>query len=398
MPEERPADGVDDLARKIAASGLPGVREPEATAVPNESWPRLLARVNAEGMTGLAVGSFDSGWLRLSDEQVAQLLAAHRNAMTWCLQVERKLIGLAEAFDSEGVTFAVLKGASVAHTMYPDPSARSFADLDLLVSTLDYERACTLLGRLGNERQRPEPRPGFEVRFGKASVHRDPHDAIEVDLHRTLVLGPFGLWIDPEELLMRREPFLLADRKLNRLDDTAMLLNVALHASLGRRPPKLVPLRDTAQVWTNGDVEWETLARWARGWRLTAVLQHAFAAAGEALDTRIPQEAAHIIEERPGRSEAKLLAGYTSSRRDVGGMTLATIRAIPGTRSKAAYAWALAFPQRRFLEARAGANSKASYMRRWSVPVRWAGARMASRRRALRSTVVADRIEEQDRA
>jgi hypothetical protein len=389
MPDEKAAEErANVLARAIAGFGLESVRQPEPTTVPDEVWPRLLSRVRAEGLTGLAVESVDSGWLELADDQAAMLLAVHRSAMTWCLLVERKLIGLAEAFDSQGIGFAVLKGASIAHTMYPEPSARSFADLDLLVSTVDYDRACAMLGSLGNERQRPEPRPGFEVRFGKASVHKDPKDGIEVDLHRTLVLGPFGLWIDPEELLLRREPFLLADRKLGRLGDTAMLLNVAIHASLGTRPPKLVPLRDIAQVWAEGDIDWDTLVRWAEAWHLTVVLQHAFAAVGDTLNTPIPTEAACFVGERPSRSEAKLLAGYTSSRRDKGGMTLATIRAIPRARSKAAYAWALAFPDRRFLEARAGAHAKASYLRRWSVPVRWAGSRLASRRGARRDTAV----------
>ena len=234
-------DRSDVLTRAIAGHGLPGVPEPEPTTVPDDVWQRLFSRIRAERISGLAVQSVVSGWLELSDEQATELLAAHRDSMTWCLSVERKLVGLAEAFDAEGIPFAVLKGASVAHTMYPDPSLRSFGDLDLLVSTTDYERACALLGRLGHVRQRPEPRPGFEVRFGKASVHKHPDDGIEVDLHRTLVLGPFGLWIDPDELLARREPFLLAGRKLDRLDDTAMLLNVAMHAALGARPPQARP-------------------------------------------------------------------------------------------------------------------------------------------------------------
>jgi hypothetical protein len=373
-------DRSDVLIRVIAGHGLPGVTEPEPTSVPDDVWETVFSRVCAQRISGLAVQSLDSGWLQLSDEQATQLLAAHRDSMTWCLCVERKLVRLAEAFDAERIPFAVLKGTSVAHTMYADPGLRSFGDLDLLVSTSEYDRACVLLSWLGHVRQRPEPRPGFEVRFGKASVHKHPDDGIEVDLHRTLVLGPFGLWIDPDELLSRREPFLLGGRKLDRLDDTSMLLNVAMHASLGQRPVRLVPLRDVAQLWTAGDVDWRAIARWAQAWRLTPVLRHAFMTASTTLGMPIPPGAADLVALPPTRSATKLLAQYTSARRNQGGPSIATVRAIPGVRAKAAYAWALAFPDRSFLEARSGGRGDASYLRRWSVPVRWGRARWHGRR------------------
>lgn len=366
---------IQGLTRAIAGFGLPGVPEPEPAALDGETWPRLLSRIRAERITGLAVESAAAGWLRVTDEQAAVLLDAHRDAMTWCLKVERKLFALADAFDTEGIGFAVLKGTSVAHTMYADPSLRSFADVDLLVSTADYERACALLGRLGHRRQRPEPRRGFEVRFGKASVHTNPDDRIEVDLHRTLVLGPFGLWIDPDELLERREPFLLAGRKLHKLDDTGMLLNVAMHAALGWWPPKLVPLRDVQEVSRAGAIEWPTLERWATSWRLKAVLDAAFNLSSSTLGAERPAGSESLARSIPD-AERRALRRYEGTDRAAGGTAVATIRAIPGVRSKAAYIGALTFPDRRFLEARADGHTSASYRRRLLVPVRWAMSRL----------------------
>ncbi|MEO8424763.1 MAG: hypothetical protein ABI595_12745, partial [Actinomycetota bacterium] len=78
-------DRAQVLTRAIAGFGLPGAPEPEPTAVPDEVWERLLARVRTERVTGLAVESEASGWLTLSDAQATKLLAAHREAMTWCL-------------------------------------------------------------------------------------------------------------------------------------------------------------------------------------------------------------------------------------------------------------------------------------------------------------------------
>ena len=170
MSEER----TDQLVRAIAGFGLAPEVITDPVALTPLEWDRVFDRVRAERITGLAVDTVAAGSLQLSEEQAADLYAAHRDAMAWCLLIERKLVGLVESFEMEGIAYAVLKGASIAHRCYPEPCLRSFCDLDLLVRTGDYERACALLERLGHRRRRPEPRPGFEVRFGKASVHQHP--------------------------------------------------------------------------------------------------------------------------------------------------------------------------------------------------------------------------------
>ena len=145
-------NAVEAMARGVAAFGRK-VAPPTPTGGALSSVVVVLARIAFQRLTGLAVDSAAAGSLRLSDVQATALLAEHRRAMAWCLVVERKLVGLADAFDAEGIGFAVLKGASVAHTMYPETYLRSFADVDLLVSTADYERACRLLEHLGHMRE-----------------------------------------------------------------------------------------------------------------------------------------------------------------------------------------------------------------------------------------------------
>ena len=40
------------------------------------------------------------------------------------------------------------------------------------------------------------------MRFGKAICHSD-QEGLQVDLHRSLVVGPFGMWMRPDELFDR---------------------------------------------------------------------------------------------------------------------------------------------------------------------------------------------------
>jgi hypothetical protein len=368
-------DPIERAARAIAAHGLDGVPEPEPFHPSDAEWNRLIGRITRERIPGLAVESARLGSLVLDDLQLAALLELHRGAMVWALRVERKILALADMFDAEDIRFAVLKGASVAHTMYAEPCLRSFADLDLLVGTGDYRRACALLEGLGHVRRQPEPRPGFDVRFGRASVHTHPSDGVEVDLHRTPGWGPFGMWVDPEELLDRRETFQLAGRSIGRLDDTGMLVNVAMHASLGARPPKLVPLRDILQVMAQGEVDLDLLSRWAREWHLAAVLHHASTTATATLHAPAPVQEFPVAE--APRRETRALKAYTEVGRERGGTALTTLRAIPGVRGKVAYVSALVLPDREFLAKRVGPGPS-PYLRRWRVPVRWARARIAA--------------------
>src|SRR5919108_1697202 len=265
-----------DLAvvdRAIGGFGLPG-RDLRPVEVSADGWRAFRSSATSGRIVGIAVAAVEAGHLRITEEKAEELLVWQRDAMVWALTIERRLLTLAEAFEADGVRPLVLKGPVLAHTVYPDPSWRAFADLDLLVPTASWRRALEVLAGLGFERRLPEPRPGFDERFGKAAVHTNG-DGAEIDLHRTLVIGPFGLWARPDELFRRATTFELGGRTLRRLDDTALLLHACMHASLGWRPPLLWTLRDVAQVAWSGRVDWDELADLARRWRLRAVVRHA---------------------------------------------------------------------------------------------------------------------------
>ncbi len=268
---------IDEAVRLIASSGLKGDRTEAVSFRPADAreWNALLNRIRFERVSGLAVEAAATGALDLTEDQADELLQLHRAGMTWCLHVERKLLRLADAFDDAGIEYAILKGPALAHTIYREPCLRAFGDLDLLVRSQDYDRASALLTRIGHARSLPEPRPSWEARFGKASVHVDPDDGIEIDLHRTLVLGPFGQWIDADELMTNLDIFVVGGRTLPRLDDTGMFLNVALHAALGWAHPRMAPIRDCFELAASSSLDQRRLERWVLSWRLGAVFGRA---------------------------------------------------------------------------------------------------------------------------
>ncbi len=355
------------LIRRIAAHGLEAEGERPPEEVSADDWPIVLDQLAGERLTGIAVAAAMDERLLLSELQARALLDRHRESMLVALALERRLLDVASAFRDEGIDVVVLKGPAVAHTFYPDPAWRNFGDLDLLVPTARWEQACRVLRDVGFSRDTPEPRRGFDVRFGKAATHTDARGLV-LDLHRTLAEAPFGLWIEPDRLFERTRPFAIGGVPLRRLDDTAAFLHACVHASLGSRQ-LLLPLRDVAQVAVAGEVDWDVAGRLVERWRLRAVIRHASDSLRAKLGVTLPAAGLAIAEGAVSRAEVRALEAFATSRRDFGGEAMAAIWGLPGLRPKAAYTWALMFPERQFLAAR----GQRSYVSRWLIPLRWVG-------------------------
>jgi hypothetical protein len=358
-------DPILEVATRIAAFGL--LDDVEPVDGRDHDWRRLGSTLTTHRLTGLAWAAAERGAVLLTEEQRTDLLDRHKGAMFAALNIERKLLRTADRLEQAGIRPLVLKGPALAHTLYPDPSWRAFGDLDVLVRTEDWRESCDVLAESGYRRGLPEPHAGFDERFGKAAVHRN-RDGIELDLHRTLVLGPFGLWLHPDELFEHAVPFILGGRTLLRLDDVDRLIHACLHASLGTLPDQLWTVRDVAQTAIDSDLDWTLVEDRARQWRVGAVVRHALGRASELLEFPLPREADRLRDYSPSRGERRALETFLTERRDRGGTALSTLRAIPGIRGKAAYVRALLFPDRDFVVARA---QQGSYVRRWRTPLRW---------------------------
>ena len=367
---------MDEIAvRHVASFGLDGMSTDRSIHPDENDWPAFLGTIVHHRLSGLAVAAVEHGALTLATEQRVELLDRHREAMLCALALERNLVDLASALEDAAGGFVVLKGPAVAHTCYPDPSWRPFGDIDVLVATDRFGAACEVLAELGYRRSFVDPRPRFAARFGKGAAHVGP-DGLEVDLHRLLADGPFGYWIDHDTILGATCPFELGGRSFVRLDDSALLLHACLHAVLGGPRTTLLQVRDVAQLSRRGGVRWDLLAAWGRRWRLQAVMIRALDLVDQRLgEHALPGETHELRRSlRPSVQEVRALrACAQEGSRDA--RALASLRALPRIRDKAAFAGALAFPAREFLEARTGSGGLAGYLERWRVPLGWLSAR-----------------------
>jgi hypothetical protein len=333
------------LLAAVAALGIPGSQ----LALPSEpldepAWRHLVDAVREQRICGQLARAVSAGNLPATSAQAEAAYDLGAAAAASCLVIERSLLEVAAVLIGANVPFRVLKGPALAHTIYADPAEREFGDADLLFLPGDLERAVDVLCAAGAHRRNAELRPGFDARFAQGTTLLDAR-GIELDLHRTLVDGPHGMGLDAAPLFDDVTPFVLAGRRLLGLGPTERLLHACVHAALGSRRPRLVPLRDVAQLVLACDTDIAALRKLAGPAQLEAVVARAVSLAWTTFalaDVTALSRWALAFE--PTEAEQRVLDLYVGDAPSWGARALESARRVPGVRGKVAYLRAVAFP------------------------------------------------------
>ncbi len=269
------------VVKAVAAHGLDGAPPIPPVAGGATSWTQVLRLAERQRVLGLLAAAAADGTLALEAEAHLELSQVHQ---AWCahdLRLERALLAGVAALDQAGIGALVTKGPALAHQAYPDPAARLFADLDLIVASGQVHAAAEVLGdALGARRVQGELRPGFDERFGKETLLRTPSTpsapaGLEIDVHRTPVAGALGLAIPLDELFSAATTFALAGRAVPTPGPIPSLLLAAYQATVADIPPRLGARRDLVQLLLAPEVDLEAVVATARRWQARAVLADA---------------------------------------------------------------------------------------------------------------------------
>lgn len=121
-----------------------------------------------------------------------------------------------------GVPSVLLKGSAISRRLYADGAYRAHDDVDLLVPTLERERAAVALAELGFERT-------GEADYAEPWIRRA--DGATIDVHIRLP----GVDADAQEawevLVQRTQTLRLGGEEVDVFEDDALALHVALHAA-----------------------------------------------------------------------------------------------------------------------------------------------------------------------
>ena len=342
MTSERAAR---ETAERIASLGLPG-GDLETISVDDGHLGVLLSELSNNRVLGLFVSGYESGAIESVQAVVDEITTAHDVVMSQTMRIEIAAIRVSRLLADAGIDHRLLKGAALAHSVALSPSERSFRDVDLLVPARQMSAAVALLMGAGAHRLQAELRPGYDERYGKSVTLR--LDDVEVDLHRVLSPGPFGVWMQPNDFFVLKESRSLGGVEIPTLDRTEHLVHACYHVALGQRVPVLSNLRDIALLAGTDDepsYDVERFAETVTRWRGRAVVRRAVGLVQDRLDVELPTALRRFGQDPVDVGELEAIEPYLTD--DASGRFAAlapsTLRALP-LLDRAGYALAVGLP------------------------------------------------------
>jgi hypothetical protein len=273
-------------------------------------WPSLLALGEQHGVLGLLRCHLrgQGHWQRIPAQVRRSLDLWYHDARVMYVKRTHQLARLLDAAASAGISPVVLKGAAVAPTVYPDPSLRVMADLDLLVPEGETPALLGALVHIGYIRQEFFYTDDFNADRGYHQILEVPGDPTSrVELHWGLASRLERRNALSARALLRRTTW--ADvvtlpnsirRRARILAPAAQLVHLATHAATeGHAFGRLNWLADIAAlVGSPLAPPWASVIGFARLARASAAVFIALALARSLLDAAVPARVLHQL--RPG--------------------------------------------------------------------------------------------------
>ncbi len=234
----------------------------------------VLSDARLDRLGGLLAGAVDAGQVVASTSATAAVHDLWRESMVSSVLAEAGALRAAAVLEDAGVVWRLTKGPALAHLDYADPNMRPFGDADILVHPAGWRDALLALGAAGWHRTAPELSVGFDDRYGKGATLLDPSGG-ELDVHRRLAIGRFGIRLPTESLFVDGADHLtIGGRRLPVMHRVGRLVHAAFHAALGGF--RLIRAhRDVVQMVLVAEVDWSAARDLMAAYRVDAVLARA---------------------------------------------------------------------------------------------------------------------------
>lgn len=326
---------LDAILREVAAHGLAGHGDVLVTIEPEASGT-VLAGAASHKLIGLLDQALADGAVACDDAIAADIGDRAVEVAGWSVRLERHMLTVHDVLEHAGVPHRFVKGATVAHRFYSHPGLRMSVDVDVLVPGASLEAALAALAGADHTRPQADPYRGFSRRYAK-SVTMRAVSGVEVDVHRVIPDGPFGLRGHAEAVWRRpADALVLGARSLPTLDPPTAFVQAAVNAVASYDQVALASLRDVAQVGSALGSRAGDAAALATELGVRACLSEAVTLAAGVLRWEAPAEVGAMAQWPVSELERRWLDSYRHAPSDRRRAWLG-MRAVPGVLPKVAY-------------------------------------------------------------
>ena len=222
---------------------------------------------------------------------------------TQALRQRRALGELLAAMSERDIPCFVLRGASLAETLYDRPALRPQTDIDLLVAGADLAAAASAAGDIGFRALPEHPQLLLRADGALLDLHADPLDMDRIRAWSHLTpLRTEDFFAEAREGRLANAPALLAP-------DELLMPYLCFHA-MKHSFERLIWLWDIAllarRIEARGD--WDAVLAGARRWRLERPCYYALAYAAHHLDAPVPDPVLAELAPRMDWRERALFA------------------------------------------------------------------------------------------
>ena len=211
-----------------------------------------------------------------------------------------ELVRIMQHFERRQLRAVPYKGVVLAQSLYRDLGLRSFSDLDILISSMDFERAKQVFAEIGY-RPSVDLTPTVERLWLRTRYERSFDGAAGnnlVELQWALVPLFYGVDLGVEDLLVRAGRTVVGGCEMPCLSPEDSLLVLCLHAAK-HLWARLIWLSDIAETLRTQSIDYPLVFSQARALGIARILGTSFWLVKNVLRAELPKPAEEMIEADP---------------------------------------------------------------------------------------------------
>jgi len=257
-------------------------------------WQQLIHIALQEGMAPLLYWTVQTqDWSGTIPEPVLRSLSElYYTSVAHSTLLFTELDKILPVFQHNNIPVVLVKGASLACSLYPERDLRPMMDVDCLVPWADHQQALQLLGRMGYHEDARDQVPGLHAMSDyHANLKGGPGKRVIFELHWGLVASPLAWYAAPIQWFWEHTEPWNANCCARQLTPLAHLLYQSAHTMLqhGGNQILLIWLYDIHLLIQSGLVDWQALVEHAAHLRWGGVVEQALRMTQTAFDTRLPE-------------------------------------------------------------------------------------------------------------